>query len=88
MFLLYLLQCLGSFKLEPLKRGPSKKLESRRYIAWSRTKAASSLNFALEDADSEWTQCRFAVAKSEDKCFVGSWIFAASPLAVNLYLMS
>ena len=79
---------LGSFRLEPLKRGTSKKLESRRYVAWSRTKAASSLNFASEGADSEWTQCRFAVAKSQDKCFVGSWIFAASPLTVNSYLIS
>ena len=56
---------LGSFKLGHLKRSPSKKLESRRYVAWSRTQAASSLNFASEDADLEWTHCRFAVAKSQ-----------------------
>jgi hypothetical protein len=78
---------LGSFKLEPLKRGPTKKLQSRTYIAWSHTKAASALNFTSERADSQWTQCQFAIAQSEDKCFVGSWIFARSPFGVSPYLI-
>ena len=82
-FLLYL-QCLGSFKLEPLKRGANQKVESRMYIPWSLTHGAKALNCASEDADSQWMPCQFGIAWSEDKCFRGSWIFARSPLHVSL----
>ena len=82
-FLLYL-QCLGSFKLEPLKCGANQKVERQMYIPWSLTHGAKALNCASEDADSQWTPCRFAIACSEDKCFRGSWIFARSPLHVSL----
>jgi hypothetical protein len=84
----YLFMILGSFKLEPLKRGLTKKLESRTYIAWSRTKAACALNATSERADSQWTRCRFTVARSEDKCFMGSWIFARSPFGVSPYIIT
>ncbi|KAJ3517709.1 hypothetical protein NLJ89_g342 [Agrocybe chaxingu] len=70
----------GSFRLEPLKRGTSQKAESRKYIPWFQTQGAKALNCVSEDADSQWTPCRFAIARSEDKCVVGSWIFAKSPL--------
>ncbi|KAF8953953.1 hypothetical protein BDZ97DRAFT_1766967, partial [Flammula alnicola] len=70
----------GSFRLEPLKRGASQKVESRKYIPWFLTQGAKTLNYTSEDANSQWTLCRFTVARSEDKCFVGSWIFARSPL--------
>jgi hypothetical protein len=81
-----LMMCLGSFKLEPLKRGIDNKVESRTYITWSQTQGAKALNCTSEDPDSQWMQCRFAVARSEDKCFTGSWIFARSPLHVSVIL--
>lgn len=73
---------LGFFKLEPLKRGSDQRLESRKYIPWSSTRGAKALN-ASEVSDSQWISCQFVVARSEDKCFVGSWIFARSPLSVS-----
>lgn len=82
----YYLQYLGSFKPEPLKRGADQKVESRTYITWSLTRGARSLNCTSENADSQWMQCRFVIARSEDKCFVGSWIFAKSPLYVSLLI--
>ena len=82
------LQCLGSFGLEPLKRGASQKAESRKYIPWSLTQGAKAINYTSEDVDSQWTPCRFAIARSGDKCFIGSWVFAGSPLHVSLTLLS
>jgi hypothetical protein len=77
------LMILGSFKFEPLKRRADQTMESRTLIPLSRTYGARALNYTLEDADSQWMQCRFVVARSEDRCFVGSWIFARSPLNVS-----
>ena len=82
------LQRLGSFGLEPLKRGASRKAESRKYIPWSSTQGAKALNYTSEDVDSQWTPCRFAIARSGDKCSIGSWVFAGSPLHVSLTLLS
>ena len=77
------LPCLGSFGLEPLKRGASQKAESRKYIPWFQTRGAKALNCISEDANSQWTPCRFVIARSEDQCIVGTWIFAKSPLHVS-----
>ena len=80
-FLLYnsvCLWCLGSFRLEPLKRDASQKIESRKYVPWLQTRGVKAVN-SLEGIDSQWTACRFAIASSGDKCLVGSWIFATSP---------
>lgn len=85
-WLLCLFMILGSFKLEPLKRGANQKVESRTYIPWSSTQGASALNCTSEDAASQWAHCRFSIAHSEDKCFTGSWIFARSPLHVSYSL--
>src|ERR1700678_4375444 len=82
------LQYLGSFRLEPLKQGASRKAESRKYIPWFQTQGAKALNCTSEDADSQWTPCRFAIARSEDKCSIGSWLFAKSPLHVSQTLFS
>src|SRR5258705_9916616 len=76
------LQTLGSFGLEPLKQDANKKVESRKYVSWFQTQGAKALNHTSEDADSQWAQCRFVVARSEDKCSIGSWVFARSPLCV------
>jgi hypothetical protein len=84
----FLMMRLGSFRLEPLKRGADHKVENRTYVRWSFTQGAKALNHTLEDADSQWMQCRFAVARSEDKCFTGSWIFARSPLCVSLFCIT
>lgn len=83
-----LLICLGSFKLEPLKRGANHKVETRIYVAWSVTRGAKALNCTSESADSQWMHCRFAIARSEDKCFVKSWIFARSPLQASLFCIT
>lgn len=80
-FLLHIsiyLQHLGTFRLEPLKRA-----ESRKYISWSQTQGAKALNCTSEEADSQWTPCQSVIARSEDKCSKGSWIFARSPLHVS-----
>jgi hypothetical protein len=61
-------------------------VESRKYISWFQTQGAKALNHTSEDADSQWTHCRFVVARSEDKCFIGSWIFARSPLHVRVLI--
>ncbi|KAF8809707.1 hypothetical protein BYT27DRAFT_7222301 [Phlegmacium glaucopus] len=50
-----------------------------QYIPWFLTQGVKALN-SLEDANSQWTPCQFAVARSGVKCLVGSWIFARSPL--------
>ncbi|KAF8959102.1 hypothetical protein BDZ97DRAFT_2045777 [Flammula alnicola] len=68
----------GSFRLEPLKRDASQKIESRKYIPWLQTQGAKAVN-SSEGTDSQWTACRFAIAGSGDKCLVGSWVFATSP---------
>jgi hypothetical protein len=83
-----LLICLGSFKLEPLKRDANHKVETRTYVAWSVTRGAKALNCTSESADSQWMHCRYAVARSEDECFVGSWIFAGSPFQVSLFCIT
>ncbi|KAF8914285.1 hypothetical protein CPB84DRAFT_1811643 [Gymnopilus junonius] len=70
----------GSFKLEPLKRDGRRQIQSRKYISWFQTQGAKALNSSSEAADSQWTPCRFTVAHSGDKCFVGSWIFGQSPI--------
>jgi len=90
-FLLYFpvyLRCSGSFGLEPLKRDANQKVKTRKYSPSCQTQGTKALNYTSENVDSLWTPCRFAVAHSEDKCFVGSWIFARSPLHVCLILLS
>lgn len=77
------LKILGSYRLEPLKRDANQTDVSRKYIPWSLTEGAKALNCLVEAADSLWTPCRFAIACSGDKCLVGSWIFAKSPLHVS-----
>ena len=77
---------IGSFRLEPLKRGAGQKAESRKYIPWFQTQGAKALNCISEDANSQWTPCRSVVGRSEDTCIVGSWIFAKSPLHVSYTL--
>ncbi len=81
-----ILKCVGFFGLEPLRRDASKKIENRKYTPWFMTKGSRALNFDSEDAYSQWTPCRFFIAKSEDKCNTGSWVFAKSPLDVSLSL--
>lgn len=72
-------------RLEPLTRDSNKKIPRRKYIPWRQTQGAKAIN-SMEDADSEWAPCRFVIARSGDKCLVGSWIFARSPLDVSLTL--
>ena len=89
-FLLYrpvCLRCLGSFRLEPLKRDASQKIESRKYISWLQTQGAKAVN-SSEGIDSQWTACRFAIASSGDKYLVGSWVFAISPFNASWMLLS
>ncbi|PPQ93847.1 hypothetical protein CVT25_013556 [Psilocybe cyanescens] len=74
----------GSFRLKPLKRTANGTAENRKYISWFQTEGAKALNCNSEDPDSLWTPCQFAIARSEDKCFIGSWIFAQSPLQHKL----
>ncbi|KJA14960.1 hypothetical protein HYPSUDRAFT_149732 [Hypholoma sublateritium FD-334 SS-4] len=73
----------GSFRLEPLKKDSSRKAVSRKYTPWCMTQGGRALNSASEDVNSQWTPCRYVIAQSEDKCSVGSWVFAESPLNHN-----
>ena len=45
-----------------------------------------TLNGCLKDPDSKWAPCQFVIARSGDKCFVGSWIFTTSSIHVSLIL--
>lgn len=76
------LRYLGSFRLEPLKRDANQRIESRKYVSWCQTQAAKAVN-SSEEIDSQWTACRFSIARSGDKCLVGSWVFATSPFNVS-----
>ena len=79
---IFQLLCIGFFKLAPLKLGDNKKVEARKYSPWSQTYGSKALNCDFEDANSQWTPCQYTVARSGDKCFVGSWIFSKSPIQV------
>ena len=69
--------------LEPSKRGPNGKPLKQTTLAWCQTEAAHTVNFASQDPKSQWNQCRHVIIRSEDRCSVGSWIFAKSPLNVS-----
>lgn len=78
---------LGTAKNEPRKRDPlnKRKILPDSQFLWSETQASHALNSASINIqpDMKWRQCKLVVAKSQDKCTVGSWIFASSPLAAR-----
>ncbi|EDR03329.1 uncharacterized protein LACBIDRAFT_307447 [Laccaria bicolor S238N-H82] len=71
---------LGTVKLMPLKQGLDKKLETRIGLRWRETQAGKAVNAAMHDSAAQLYRCTYVVAKSQDQCKVGSWIFAKSPL--------
>ena len=81
------LWCLGSFRLEPLKRDAGQGIESWKYIPWLQTQGAKAAN-SSEGINSQWTACQFAIASSGDKCLVGSWVFVTSPFNVSWMSLS
>ncbi|KAJ7143643.1 hypothetical protein C8R46DRAFT_1012076 [Mycena filopes] len=69
----------GAVKLEPLPRGTKK----RSAHSLKSTTAAKAVNYGTYTAESTWTRCSSVVGESLDQCFIGSWIFAQSPIVAN-----
>lgn len=74
---------VGSIKLKPQKR-TNGKLQGRVSIPWGQTKASQALNANdFQDvATKSFDECIEVVARSDDECKVGHWIFAESSATV------
>ncbi|KAF8066040.1 hypothetical protein FPV67DRAFT_1653670 [Lyophyllum atratum] len=71
----------GTVKLEPQKRGPNRRTLPLVRLRWSETAASRAINNTSPNNDAQWGRCKYIIAKSQDRCTVGSWVFARSPLS-------
>ncbi|KAL6309761.1 hypothetical protein BKA93DRAFT_746070 [Sparassis latifolia] len=68
----------GTIRLVAMKR----KTRERPTVHWEDTKAAHAVNAQLYGSALTWTPCVHLIAKSRDKCTVGSWICGTSPINI------
>jgi len=69
-----------------LKRGEDKKIQPRVALRWSDTYGVDAVNLASHaDLNSNlfWYRGKHVIAKSQDQCKVGAWVYAQSPLSVS-----
>ena len=71
----------ASIRFAPLPKGSKSKI--RMGIKLDETKASKAVNLASFDSNIKWTPCTYVVSESQDKCNVGGWVFAKSPLSVS-----
>jgi hypothetical protein len=53
-------------------------------FALSATQASCAVNYSSYSPHSTWFKGKEVVSDSLDECVVGSWIFARSPINVNI----
>jgi hypothetical protein len=82
---------VGTFKLAPFRHQSCGQATcTRAPIIFCNSQASKAVNSGSYDLTLEWNPCVYAVAASEDKCNIGSWVFAKSPIDVRsllLYIM-
>ncbi|KAF8148420.1 hypothetical protein B0H34DRAFT_778280 [Crassisporium funariophilum] len=74
----------GTVKLEAQERGPNGQKLPQVRLSWSETKGSQAINNVPPHNNTQpWSRCKYVVAKSQDRCTVGSWVFAKSPLSAG-----
>jgi hypothetical protein len=72
----------GSVKLAAMKCVAKKRV--RESFALSATQACRAVNYSSYSPHSIWFKGKEVVSDNLDECAIGSWIFAKSPIDVNI----
>ncbi|KAF9526609.1 hypothetical protein CPB83DRAFT_937649 [Crepidotus variabilis] len=72
---------LGFVKLPPEKREKDRKRKAQEILPWAATAAVSTLNAQVFpiNATLQWHYGSSVIARSQDECVKGSWVFAQTP---------
>ncbi|KAF8162732.1 hypothetical protein B0H34DRAFT_763800 [Crassisporium funariophilum] len=73
----------GSIRLEPVARNENRAKQPRPRVPWTETLAITAINHLenthQDDSKLSWYRGKYVVARSEDQCKVGAWVYSDSP---------
>jgi hypothetical protein len=78
----------GTVGLEPLPRNEKRSKQPRPYFLWAQTAAITAVNgfenSHHKDSKLSWHHGKYVIARSEDQCKVGAWVYSERPFMVWL----
>jgi len=80
-------QIIGTVRLEPVPRDEKRTRQPRSCFSWMETHAISAVNGLenshQEDSKLSWYRGKYVIARSDDQCKNGAWVYATSPFTVG-----